>query len=595
MKSQAIIKKIIPFFILFLFIGTTVLSAEELKSNIQNEKLINQLSYLPESFDLRNYDGVNYVTSIKSQKGGTCWTFGAMAAMESNLIMTGMWDLVEEIEEPNLAEYHLDWWNGFNTFNNNDDQDGPGLDVHYGGDYLVTSAYCSRGDGAVRDVDGQSHSDPPAFYESNYHLYYPRDIEWYTVGENLENIDLIKQTLMTDGVIGTCLAYGATSLFNWTHCYAGNADPNHAVGIVGWDDTKETMAKEPGAWLIKNSWGDWGLDGYFWISYYDVHAGRHPEMGAVSFQNVEPLAYEKFYYHDYHGWRDTKADCTKAFNKFIATDNDKITAVSFFNDADDVEYEIRIYDDFIENELQNLLLSASGSISFRGFHTIDLPEAVQLKNGDDFFIYLYLSKGGQPYDCTSEIPVLLGATSLGTTVVSKANMDESYYMDESENWIDLVTYDDSANFCIKALVSKKSDLSIEGNIVLNKVKPGLTIETEFLIENQGDSFSKLSWEIIESPDWGSWSFSKTSDSGLIPEEGKVQISVSIIVPEDENQDFNGELTIVNIYDKEDSERIPISISTSSSRLHNSFLNRFYQKCEQEYPILSIILSYMNKY
>ncbi|MCB1325005.1 MAG: hypothetical protein H7A21_12855 [Spirochaetales bacterium] len=45
------------------------------------------------------------------------------------------------------------------------------------------------------------------------------------------------------------------------HASYSEADVNHAIVIIGWDD-------ERNAYLIKNSWGEkWGEDGYMWIDY----------------------------------------------------------------------------------------------------------------------------------------------------------------------------------------------------------------------------------------------------------------------------------------------------------------------------------------
>ena len=415
---------------------------------------------LPATFDLRNYNNKSYVSSVKSQQGGTCWTHGAMASIESNLIVNNAWTLAGDTGEPNLAEYHLDWWNGFNQHHNDDYPGftGNGLTVHNGGDYRVTTAYLSRGEGAVRDIDGQSFNAAPARHHNSYRYYYPRVAEWYTMPNELEGIETIKNALMTTGVVGTCMCVGYWGQNN-THYQdpSTNTEPNHAVAIIGWNDSLQTAAPEPGAWLVKNSWGiNWGDSGYFWISYYDKHCGREPQMGAVSFQEVERMQYNKVFYHDYHGWRETFINCTEGFNAFK---NDstyrRIDALSFFNAADSIQFTAKVYKNFKNGQLADPLSVISGDIHHIGFHTFDLDSGVVLSPGQNFYIYLYLSGGGLPYDKTSQVPVLLGAyNSSGPDVISHASPGESYYKILNGNtWVDFYTYDTTGNFCFKALAN----------------------------------------------------------------------------------------------------------------------------------------------
>jgi C1A family cysteine protease len=436
---------------------------------------------LPEKFDLRTVDAV---TPIKQQLGGTCWTHGTMAAIESHLLISGKWKEMKMKGIPMLSEYHLDWWNGFNQKYNEDlaEPDGKtGLKPHSGGDYRVAAAYISRGDGVVIIPEGKDGQDPKAWFKEApakddpaYKRLYVRDIEWFTMGDNLEGIELIKRRIMKYGAIGTCYTAGKNISKEFIHYQPSTdaRDPNHSVAIVGWDDNiisveDDKKAPKPGAWLIKNSWGTnpkRTIEGYGWISYYDKHCCRNPEMGAVSFRNVEPLTYSHIYYHDAHGWRDTLPKVSKAFNAFTATGRESMRAVSFYTAQHNVDYILKIYSKFEGGKLSGEMLSQKGSIEFCGFHTIDVRAPVALKENDKFYVYLELSAGGQAIDRTSKIPVLLGQPQPkgkgGPIVLSKANPGESFYLDGTE-WKDLynykfenpewATFDGTANFCMKAL------------------------------------------------------------------------------------------------------------------------------------------------
>jgi len=427
---------------------------------------------LPATYDLRYIDGGNYVTSVKSQQGGTCWTHGSMAAIESNLLMTGNWTAAGDTGEPNLAEYHLDWWNYYNQYYNPDlsppFNNGQGLEVHMGGDYRVTTAYISRLDGTVREVDGQSFDSPKPLFDTSYHYYYPMDVEWYTMGPDLQNIDLLKQKIMDYGVMAICMYYSSAFINNEYEHYqppTNNQEPNHSIAIIGWDDSRVTQAPLPGAWLVKNSWGEsWGYDGYFWISYYDKQACRNPEMGAVSFYNVERLTFDTAYYHDAHGWRDT-ANCSMAMNTFKTSRGESIVAMNFFSAADSINYTVSIYGSFDGDTLTDLLSTNTGFLEFTGLHTLMLDDTIELVANTLFYAYLQVSAGGIAYDRTSEVPVLLGA-STRVIVPSTAGEGESYYF-ENGQWKDFYHYDDpsgfqnSGNFCIKALTVHNLTVDID--------------------------------------------------------------------------------------------------------------------------------------
>jgi C1A family cysteine protease len=609
-EKKYFLKLLIICLVCIVFTFPTTISVSNQTHKIKNVN-IGPLEDPPTQFDLRNVNGSNYVSGIRDQGSyGTCWTHGVMASMEGNLLMTGNWAAAGETGEPDLSEAHLDWWNGFNTYNNDDDPGGTGIDPHWGGDYMVSSAYIIRGEGAVREIDAPYYllTTPCARNDPNYHHYYANNIEWFVTGEDLSNINTIKNTLMEYGVIGTAFFYSGSYMHNFGSYYAhyqppsSSDPPNHAVAICGWDDNKITTAPQPGAWLCKNSWGNWGPEhGFFWISYYDKWCGQHPQMGAVSFQEVEYEPFYTFYYHDYHGWRDTISDISEAFNVFTATEDETIVAVSFFTAVDDVDYLVKVYDRFEGGQLLDELSLKSGNIQYCGYHTIDLDLPVSLSSGDNFYVYVQLSSGGQPIDRTSEVPVLLGSSSR-VIVESDANPGESYYKSGS-TWVDLYDYsftnpswDESANFCIKAMTGEYTplipDLNCDGELTWTDVKPETNVTGSFTVENIGEAFSLLDWEISEYPDWGVWTFDPLNGNNLKPEDGSITVEISVVAPSEKNKEFTGEVKIVNKENTEDFEIITVSLTTPRSRLSNlQFIEQLLNRFPLLYQIFEKILKF----
>ena len=135
----------------------------------------------------------------------------------------------------------------------------------------------------------------------------------------------------------------------------------------------------------------------------------------------------------------------------------------------------------------------------------------------------------------------------------------------------------------------ESDLFCDGSLNWDKIKPGSTVEGSFTVENIGIPGSLLDWEIIEYPEWGIWSFNPLYGDDLTPEDGPVTINVSVVVPEDKNTEFSGEVIIANIDNISDNCSIPVYLKTPKSKSF-SFIIHWFEWLLERFPILERLLN-----
>jgi uncharacterized repeat protein (TIGR01451 family) len=105
------------------------------------------------------------------------------------------------------------------------------------------------------------------------------------------------------------------------------------------------------------------------------------------------------------------------------------------------------------------------------------------------------------------------------------------------------------------------DLDCEGILSWSKVKPGSTVTGTIYVKNIGDPGSKLEWMVSEYPEWGIWSFSPASGKDLKPEDGPLQINVTVVSPTERNRQYSGEVKLQNLENRSDYCSIQVSLST----------------------------------
>ena len=100
----------------------------------------------------------------------------------------------------------------------------------------------------------------------------------------------------------------------------------------------------------------------------------------------------------------------------------------------------------------------------------------------------------------------------------------------------------------------------------------------------------LDQEISEWPDWGTWTFNPESGTGL-EEDDTLNIDVEVIVPDEQNTEFTGEVKIVNSNDPSDFCIIDVSLATPVNQevdMHPLFY-RILEWVPNAFPVLRYIL------
>lgn len=445
-------------------------------------------SVLESSYDSRNVNGVSYITPVRDQGNlGCCWTFAALGACEANALKQGIFS------NPDFSEMHLGWF-VYNTsgvvdeYNNLSETYNVLYDngtaeavsaygiMNVGGNNQYSVATLSKWIGAadetvapypeytLQNEAGVTSVDSSLAFNSKVYLknslYIPMS-DTSQIKEAIKEYGAVAASYYSDSrYYGSYNNYSKAVYYNPVNM----SYSNHAILIVGWDDdfSKNNFVNKPatdGAWLVKNSWGsNWGMDGYFWISYCESSLNNDT---ACAYEVASTDEYDHNYQYD--GNILPSAFGSNGFaNVFTAQDNQWLEAVSFYAADVDIQYSIQIYTDIMDSsnpENGTAMLSAplTGYTTYEGYYTVDLPTHIELKKDETFSVVISTDKDVYMYAS--------GTQQINQGAYTIKQQDEvfdgqSFIRLGGGMWYDLGR-EQSYNLCIKAFTT---DYTYEGNL-----------------------------------------------------------------------------------------------------------------------------------
>ena len=168
---------------------------------------------------------------------------------------------------------------------------------------------------------------------------------------------------------------------------------NHIVAIVGWDDSfpasnfkKDHQPPADGAWIVKNSWDtDWGMDGYFYLSYYDQGIGEVESFEFTINDETENAEYVDILEYDYMPVDDMHSTLfdkpVYSANVFDINEDSVMQYISVMTGDLNAAVTANIYlldENSVSPTDGKLLDSVTGSFRFAGYHRLALSSNLLL-------------------------------------------------------------------------------------------------------------------------------------------------------------------------------------------------------------------------
>lgn len=394
-----------------------------------------------------NANEERFVTEVKNQRNTSlCWAFSLASNLETSLLTREQkyYDLSEE----QLAYF---WANRVNDPLGNTPNDKitrTQSDYHGTGNGRVASFFLSTWSGMTTEEKVPFQSSAVTWPDS---LAYDTSSYMEDAIFSQYTVDRTKQLLMEYNSVSAMIYMLDNYYYPDTASYScpQSGLVNHAVTIVGWDDTysrenfpSASGVNNDGAWIVKNSYGkNWGKNGYFYLSYEDKSI-----TNLVSNTAVTTPAYPNNYFYDGAAAGTVTFPSKTINNGYYVSNIFKATAGNGKDEElgeivtavpqDNTDFQIQVYTD-----LKNISDPTSGTPAYAepvdytqplaGIHTIHLNTPVKIPQGTFYSVVIRIPDGSNKF--------YVEKTTTSTswfTATAGIDPDQSFFSTSGKKWYD---------------------------------------------------------------------------------------------------------------------------------------------------------------